>query len=100
MSWFEPIVATRKREEISNLIKNLMEKFNVPPVAMPEIAFPTIDGQLVEPADFTDEHGEFEEEEMPEAVSLQKKRMSFSLPSNAYRNPSFSTGNAARARAR
>lgn len=69
-TWFEPIVATRKREDISNLIRNLMEKFKLSSISLPEIAFPTIDGQLVEPSDFTDEHADFEEdEEMHDAVS-------------------------------
>lgn len=65
-------MATRKREELSNLIKNLVDKYKLPITTLPEIAFPTIDGQLVESSDFTDEHADFEEddEEMQDNVSL------------------------------
>lgn len=48
MNWFPQDVVTRKREEISNLIKQLMEKQNVKDVELPKLEFPTLDGKIIE----------------------------------------------------
>lgn len=44
-SWFDEIVVTRKREEISDLLKLLMHKYNPDShLALPDITFPTLNG--------------------------------------------------------
>lgn len=45
-----------------NLIKRLMDENNKK-ISLPEIQLPTENGKLLELPDFTEEHGEFEEEE-------------------------------------
>lgn len=62
VNWFDTLVVTKKREDIVNLIKKLMEE-NKRNVQLPEIQLPTENGKLLELPDFTEEHGEFEEEE-------------------------------------
>ncbi|CAB3221398.1 unnamed protein product [Arctia plantaginis] len=48
-NWFDEIVVTRKREEISNLLKTLMHKYNPDShLTLPDIAFPTLNGKLIE----------------------------------------------------
>nr|XP_032510951.1 uncharacterized protein LOC116765553 isoform X5 [Danaus plexippus plexippus] len=48
-NWFDEIVVTRKREEISILLKNLMHKYNPDShLALPDITFPTLHGKLIE----------------------------------------------------
>lgn len=72
-NWFEPLIVTKKREDISNLIKSLISQYNSCSSPLPEIQFPTKDGELIELPDFTEEHANFEEEnpeEMKETVSL------------------------------
>ncbi|TMW52161.1 hypothetical protein DOY81_002720 [Sarcophaga bullata] len=61
--WFDTLTVTRKREDISNLLQKLMNERNGPnnKVILPEIPFPTLNGQLVEPEGY---NIEFEEEEM------------------------------------
>ncbi|KAL4708964.1 hypothetical protein ACJJTC_005825 [Scirpophaga incertulas] len=45
MNWFDEIVVTRKREEISNLLKSLMNRYNPDShLALPDITFPTLNG--------------------------------------------------------
>lgn len=45
-NWFDEIVVTRKREEISNLLKTLMHKYNPDSHhALPDITFPTLNGK-------------------------------------------------------
>lgn len=52
LNWFPQEVVTKKREEISNLIKELMEKQGVKDVELPKLEFPTLDGKIIEqPAD-------------------------------------------------
>lgn len=58
---------TKKREDISNLIRDLVEKYGVQIPPLPEIALPTLNGVLVETPDFTEEHADFEEEEAMDA---------------------------------
>lgn len=62
VKWFDTIIVTRKREDIVNLIKLKMEEANKN-ITLPEIQLPTENGQLLEFPDFTEEHGEFEDEE-------------------------------------
>lgn len=61
--WFDTLTVTRKREDISFLLQKLMNERNGPnnKVILPEIPFPTLNGQLVEPDGY---NIEFEEEEM------------------------------------
>lgn len=51
-NWFDTIVATRKREEISNLIKVLMRRYSIS-VTLPSITLPTINGKLKNDIDST-----------------------------------------------
>lgn len=46
-NWFETIVVTRKREEVANLIKSLVQSYELKIAPLPEIALPTVDGKLV-----------------------------------------------------
>lgn len=47
-NWFDEIVVTRKREEISILLKNLMHKYNPDShLALPDITFPTLHGKNI-----------------------------------------------------
>lgn len=69
VNWFETIIVTRKREEISDLLRQLVERHNPDRLPLPEIAFPTINGKLVEQDEsFNDEQAEFEEEEMDDEM--------------------------------
>lgn len=45
-NWFEEIVVTRKREDISSLIKELMLENKKDPSILPDIAFPTCNGRF------------------------------------------------------
>lgn len=47
-NWFSHDIVTRKREDISNLIKQLMEKQEVKDVELPKLEFPTLDGNIVQ----------------------------------------------------
>lgn len=62
-NWFESIEVTKKREDISNLIKMLVDRYKLQISPLPEIAFPTLNGVLIETPDFTEEHADFEGEE-------------------------------------
>lgn len=62
VEWFDTLVVTKKREDIVNLIKRLMDENNKK-IALPEIQLPTENGKLLELPDFSEEHGEFEEED-------------------------------------
>lgn len=57
-NWFDEITVTRKREDISNLLKTLMHKYNPEShLTLPDITFPTLNGKLIEteePQDDTD----------------------------------------------
>lgn len=58
---------TRKREEISDLLKELIRNTHPERLPLPEISFPTANGKLVDREDsLGDEAAEFEEEEMGE----------------------------------
>ncbi|XP_075164173.1 sentrin-specific protease 6-like [Haematobia irritans] len=59
-NWFDTLTVTKKREDISKLLQKLMNELNGPnnKVMLPEIPFPTLNGQLIE------SNPEFEEDEM------------------------------------
>lgn len=90
-NWFDSIVVTRKREDISNLLKKLVGKYSPENLPLPDIPLPTLNGklalnfsslswvhckclfcqtgELIETEDTyneADEMAEFEEEEMDE----------------------------------
>lgn len=66
-NWFDEIIVTRKREEISDLLKELIRNTHPERLPLPEISFPTANGKLVDREDsLGDETAEFEEEEMGE----------------------------------
>lgn len=44
-NWFEEITVTRKREEISMLIKSLMEEYGIDTAILPELLLPTLNGK-------------------------------------------------------
>uniref|UniRef100_W4VR71 Putative sentrin/sumo-specific protease senp7 n=1 Tax=Corethrella appendiculata TaxID=1370023 RepID=W4VR71_9DIPT len=66
--WFETITVTKKREDISNLLKDLIKEYDKTVLPLPDIKFPTLNGKLIiDPDDsFNDETAEFEEEELEE----------------------------------
>lgn len=49
-NWFPQDVVTRKREDISLLIKKLMTEQGVNEVELPKMDFPTLDGKILEMA--------------------------------------------------
>ncbi|XP_017121911.1 uncharacterized protein LOC108142509 isoform X3 [Drosophila elegans] len=62
-NWFDFLTVTKKREDIANLIQQLMDDGNQQQrQILPVIEFPTLNGQLVEYPEDT-ESAEFEEEE-------------------------------------
>eukprot|EP00099_Drosophila_melanogaster_P012633 NP_001286956.1 veloren, isoform D [Drosophila melanogaster] len=62
-NWFDFLTVTKKREDIANLIQQLMDEGNQQQrLILPVIEFPTLNGQLVEYPEDT-ESAEFEEEE-------------------------------------
>lgn len=48
LNWFPQDIVTRKREDISNLIKQLMTLQGVNEVELPKLDFPTLDGKILE----------------------------------------------------
>ncbi|XP_034480938.1 sentrin-specific protease 6 isoform X3 [Drosophila innubila] len=63
-NWFDFLTVTKKREDIAQLIQQLMDESNAHQtrLILPVIEFPTLNGQLVEYPEET-ESAEFEEEE-------------------------------------
>ncbi|XP_062135947.1 sentrin-specific protease 6 isoform X2 [Drosophila sulfurigaster albostrigata] len=62
-NWFDYLTVTKKREDIAQLIQQLMDESNGNQrLILPVIEFPTLNGQLVEYPEET-ESAEFEEEE-------------------------------------
>lgn len=45
------------------MIKSLVDDYKITIPPLPEIAFPTLDGKLIDTSDFTEEHADFEEED-------------------------------------
>ncbi|CAG9769103.1 unnamed protein product [Ceutorhynchus assimilis] len=54
--WFEEIVVTKKREDICNLIKDLMVENGTDTKILPEIALPTLNGKVIERPESEHEH--------------------------------------------
>lgn len=46
-TWFDEITVTKKREDISLLIKSLMTQYNIGTHILPDIVLPTADGNLL-----------------------------------------------------
>lgn len=44
-TWFEEVTVTKKREDISLLIKSLMESYNIDTSILPELLLPTLNGK-------------------------------------------------------
>lgn len=44
--WFESIIVTRKREEISDLLISLCKKYNPDSLPLPDVSFPTLNGNI------------------------------------------------------
>lgn len=76
INWFDTLVVTKKREDIVNLIKRLMTANNKM-ISLPEIQLPTENGKLLELPDFTEEHGEFEEDDDIDAECSEVNSQSF-----------------------
>lgn len=64
--WFDTITVTKKREDISNLLKELIRKHNPDVLPLPDIKFPTLNGKLIIDPEDSFNDAEFEEEEMEE----------------------------------
>lgn len=64
--WFDTITVTKKREDISNLLKELIKKHNPDVLPLPDIKFPTLNGKLIIDPEDSFNDAEFEEEEMEE----------------------------------
>lgn len=69
--WFEEMVVTKKREDISNLIRELMVKHGKDPDMLPEILLPTLNGELF--SNYEDEPDEEEDEEDEETGEIVPK---------------------------
>lgn len=78
MNWFETIVVTKKREDIVNLIKSLLIKNNRN-VELPEIQLPTENGKLIALPDFTEEHGDFEDDDTEHTEVFYRPKYDFHL---------------------
>lgn len=65
-NWFEEMVVTKKREDICKLIERLMEEAGADTSILPEIALPTLNGNLIERQESERDHetGEEEQEDM------------------------------------
>lgn len=50
--WFDEAIVTRKREEISLLIKNLMENYDIDTSILPDLPLPTLNGKKHEDYSF------------------------------------------------
>lgn len=62
--WFDTITVTKKREDISNLLKELIKKHNPDVLPLPDIKFPTLNGKLIIDPEDSFNDAEFEEEEL------------------------------------
>ncbi|XP_037959959.1 sentrin-specific protease 6-like [Teleopsis dalmanni] len=74
-NWFDTLTVTRKREEISNLLQQLLnEKYGVGhQIVLPKISFPTLNGQLVESHD--EYNIEFEEDGMDYETAEEEEEL-------------------------
>ncbi|XP_060518114.1 uncharacterized protein LOC132696950 [Cylas formicarius] len=60
-TWFEEITVTKKREDIANLIKELMDKNGGNLKLLPDIILPTMNGKLIEKTQQSEEEHESED---------------------------------------
>ncbi|XP_037933902.1 uncharacterized protein LOC119667612 isoform X2 [Teleopsis dalmanni] len=74
-NWFDTLTVTRKREDISNLLQQLLnEKYGVGhQIVLPEISFPTLNGELVESHD--EYNIEFEEDGMDDETAEEEEEL-------------------------
>ncbi|XP_018569684.1 uncharacterized protein LOC108909755 isoform X2 [Anoplophora glabripennis] len=70
-NWFEEIIVTKKREDIANLIKDLMRDHGKDVGMLPDIAFPTFNGKLVEREPEDEEEEMMEDEDFPTEEDLE-----------------------------
>uniref|UniRef100_A0AAG5DC81 Ubiquitin-like protease family profile domain-containing protein n=1 Tax=Anopheles atroparvus TaxID=41427 RepID=A0AAG5DC81_ANOAO len=63
-NWFDTITVTKKREDIGNLLKELLQKHNPQDLQLPPIELPTLNGKLLIDPDDSPNDPEFEEEDM------------------------------------
>lgn len=47
VNWFDRMLVTKKREDVSNLIKELVFRHSPHKLPLPEIAFPTLNGKYL-----------------------------------------------------
>ena len=73
-TWFPSIVVTRKREELSNLLQTLIKRSCPEGMELPEIDFPTKDGNVIN----TDESFEnaFDEDYAPDKEEMDESDVS------------------------
>ncbi|KAF7287034.1 hypothetical protein GWI33_002419 [Rhynchophorus ferrugineus] len=65
-SWFDEITVTKKREDICNLLRMLMEDAGTDTKILPDIALPTLDGKLIEKQEVENETEQDNSEDNPE----------------------------------
>ncbi|CAG9825310.1 unnamed protein product [Phaedon cochleariae] len=85
-NWFEEVVVTRKREEIADLLRNLMREYGKDTRLLPDINFPTVNGKVVEhdaAEEEEEEHEAMEEEEGPSTAEEDADMKEGSLLSNS-----------------
>ncbi|KAK9692716.1 Ulp1 protease family, C-terminal catalytic domain [Popillia japonica] len=70
-NWFDEITVTKKREDISKLIKELMTKYNKDISILPDILLPTLNGKLLPRID--EEEDEFDEEDDEEMLEDEEQ---------------------------
>ncbi|XP_036335926.1 uncharacterized protein LOC118746207 [Rhagoletis pomonella] len=94
-NWFDTITVTRKREDISQLLQQLMNERNGPnhQVILPEIPLPTLNGVLVEPPEGY--NIEFEEEETGEDVADEDDENTASTSADGAANDADGTASSA-----
>ncbi|XP_050301894.1 uncharacterized protein LOC126740074 isoform X2 [Anthonomus grandis grandis] len=56
--WFEEIEVTKKREDLANLIKDLMEESGADVKVLPDIMLPTYKGKLIDRPSVAEQHNE------------------------------------------
>lgn len=72
-NWFDLLTVTKKREDIANLIKKLMNESNQQRKILPVIKFPTLNGQLVMDEEDSEEENSKEEHKTTLVCSKDRK---------------------------
>ncbi|XP_052895861.1 uncharacterized protein LOC128303049 [Anopheles moucheti] len=78
--WFETITVTKKREDICNLIKTLVEKHNPNVLPLPSIELPTLNGKLI--MDFDNEFTSASDTDSKTSKEGEQHQFSSSIVSN------------------